>query len=343
VRVGIYDDPVFRVHDSGPGHPERPERVEAVRRGIREAGLESRLSWLPTRPATDEELLRVHSDVHVRAVAATRGRVVPFDADTLAGPRTYEAALHAAGCVIEAAARVLDGGLDRAFCLSRPPGHHAERDRVMGFCYFNNVAAAAAEALARGLTRVLIVDFDVHHGNGTQDIFYDDPRVLYVSSHAFPFYPGTGGLLETGGGRGRGFTVNLPLPAGCGDAEYLRVYREIVAPIARAFEPQLVIVSAGFDAFDGDPLAGMRLSAGGYAALAALCVEAAQYSAQGRVVVALEGGYALDGLATCAAAVAQVLLGDRPPDIRAEAHPVVTRLVASYREALGPFWPGVIV
>jgi len=338
VRVAVYDDPVFREHDSGPGHPERPERVDAVRRGIRDAGLEPRLSWPSTRAATDEELRRVHSEVHVRAVAATRGRIVAFDPDTRAGPRTYDAALQAAGGVVDATVRVLDGALDRAFCLSRPPGHHAERERVMGFCYFNNVAVAAAEALARGLTRVLIVDFDVHHGNGTQDVFYDDPRVLYVSSHAHPFYPGTGGLHEVGEGRGRGFTVNLPMPSGCGDAEYLRVYREIVAPVARAFDPELVLVSAGFDAFDGDPLAGMRLSAGAYGALAGLCVEAASGSAHGRVVAALEGGYDLDGLATGAAAVTRVLLGETPPDVPGVAHPVVSQLLAAYRQAHAPYW-----
>lgn len=339
MRVGLYDDPVFREHDSGSGHPERPERVDAVRRGLQEAGLEERLIALPTRPATDEELLRVHSAVHLRAVAATRGRIVVFDPDTQAGPRTYEAALHAAGCVVDATARVLEGELDRAFCLSRPPGHHAERDRVMGFCYFNNIAVAAAEALARGLERVLVVDFDVHHGNGTQDIFQDDPRVLYVSSHAYPYYPGTGPLEDVGIARGRGFTVNLPMPYGSGDAEYLRVYREIVAPIARSYDPQLVLVSAGFDAYDGDPLAGMRVSADGYGALAGVCVDAASGAARGRVVAALEGGYHLDGLATSAAAVTQVLLGEAPPAVSGEAHPVVDRLIAAFREALAPAWP----
>jgi acetoin utilization deacetylase AcuC-like enzyme len=339
VRVAVYDDPVFREHDSGPGHPERPERVDAVRRGIAEAGLDAGLSFPPTRAATDEELLRVHSDVHVRAVAATHGRIVPFDPDTQAGPRTYEAALHAAGCVVEATARVLDGSLDRAFCLSRPPGHHAERDRVMGFCYFNNVAAAAAEALQRGLARVLVVDFDVHHGNGTQEIFRDDPRVLYVSSHAYPFYPGTGPLEDVGSGAGHGFTVNLPMPHGSGDAEYLRVYREVVAPIARSFDPELVLVSAGFDAFDGDPLAGMRVTAEGYGALAGLCVEAAQGAARGRVVATLEGGYDLDGLGGSGAAVTRVLLGDAPPDPGGTAHPVMDRLLAAFRERLASHWP----
>jgi acetoin utilization deacetylase AcuC-like enzyme len=275
----------------------------------------------------------------VRAVAATRGRIVAFDPDTQAGPRTYDAALHAAGAVVDAVARVLDGALDRAFCLSRPPGHHAESDRVMGFCYFNNVAVAAAEALARGLTRVLVVDFDVHHGNGTQQIFEADRRVLYVSSHAHPFYPGTGAVHETGRGDGRGYTVNLPLPSGCGDAEYLRVYREIVAPIARAYDPELVLVSAGFDAFAGDPLAGMRVSAEGFGALAGLCAAAAGGAARGRVVAALEGGYDLGGLATGGAAVTRVLTGEAPPETTGDAHPAIERLLPVYREELAPYWP----
>jgi acetoin utilization deacetylase AcuC-like enzyme len=192
-----------------------------------------------------------------------------------------------------------------------------------------------------GLERVLIVDFDVHHGNGTQDVFYDDPRVLYVSTHADPFYPGTGALHEVGAGRGSGFTVNLPLPSGCGDAEYVHVYRHVVAPIARAFDPELVLVSAGFDAFGGDPLADMRLTAQGYGALAGLCVEAAGGAARGRVVAALEGGYALHGLASSAAALTRVLLGEPPPVVFHEPHPEVARLAASFREAFAPFWPTI--
>ncbi len=341
MKVGLYDDPLFREHDSGAGHPERPERVEAVRRGLRDAGLEPRLTLIPTRPATREELLRVHTDVHVRAVAATVGRIVAFDPDTQAGPRTYEAARHAAGAVVDAVGRVLEGSLDRAFCLSRPPGHHAESDRVMGFCYFNNVAVAAAEALARGVARVLVVGFGVPHGNGTQELVYRDPRVLYVSSHQFPFYPGSGQPLELGEGPGRGYTANLPLPAGSGDADYLRVYRDIVLPLARAFDPELVLVSAGFDAFGGDPLAGMRLTAAGYGALAGICLEAAAGAAGGRAVFALEGGYDLEGLATSAAAVARVLLGEAPPRPGGTARPEVERLIPVYRAALSRSWPAL--
>jgi acetoin utilization deacetylase AcuC-like enzyme len=339
MKVAIYDDPIFREHDSGADHPERPQRVDAVRRGIEEAGLAGRLDWPAVRAATDAELLRVHTDAHVRSVAKTDGRTAFFDADTQAGPRTYQAALHAAGAVVDAVIAVLDGRLDRAFCLSRPPGHHAESERVMGFCYFNNVAVAAAEALARGVTRVLIVDFDVHHGNGTQEIFYADPRVLYVSSHQFPFYPGTGMQIQQGAGPGRGFTSNLPMPAGSTDADYLRVHREIVLPMARAFDPELVLVSAGFDAFGGDPLAGMALTADGYGALAGICLEAAAGAANGRAVFALEGGYDLDGLASSGAAVTRVLLGETPPDPGGAASPEIEKRLPLYRAALAPFWP----
>jgi acetoin utilization deacetylase AcuC-like enzyme len=295
---------------------------------------------MPVPEATREQLLRVHTAAHVDAVAATAGRTVRFDPDTQAGPRSYAAALKAAGAVADATARVLEGSLDRAFCLSRPPGHHAEADRAMGFCLFNNVAVAAAEALARGVARVAIVDIDVHHGNGTQDIFESDPRVLYVSSHAFPFYPGTGALREVGAGAGRGFTVNLPLPAGMGDAEYARVYRDIVEPIGRAFAPEIVIVSAGFDAWGGDPLAPMGLSERGYGELADVCLAIAEGPARGRVVVALEGGYDLRGIALSSGAVAGALLGDALPRVT-PAGGAMDPLLASYRRVLGEHWPAV--
>ncbi len=187
MRVGLFDDPIFREHDAGAGHPERPERLEAVREGLKEAGLESELELREPRPATREELLAVHTADHVDRVAATKDRTHRFDPDTAAGPQSYAAAVRAAGAVAAAVDEVLDGTLDRAFCVVRPPGHHATSDRAMGFCLFNNVAVGAARALERGLERVAVVDPDVHHGNGTQQIFWEDSRVLYVSSHQFPF------------------------------------------------------------------------------------------------------------------------------------------------------------
>jgi len=337
-RVALYDDPVFREHDAGRGHPERPERLEAVRRGIRDAALEPRLRMIAPPEATAEELRRVHTDGHIAAVAATEGRTVRFDADTQATPRSYRAALKAAGAALDAVERVRAGEVDRAFCAVRPPGHHAESGRVMGFCLFNNVAVAAAHALAQGLRRVAIIDLDVHHGNGTQEIFYSDPRVLYVSSHAFPFYPGTGSLGERGEGEGRGFTVNLPMPGGMGDEEYARVYREVVEPIGRAFDPELVLVSLGFDPYRGDPIAPMAVTERGFAEMTDVCLSIASGAARGRAVFVLEGGYHLDGIALSSAAVMRLLLGE-PHERVAPAGARVEPLIEAYRRAYSGAWP----
>jgi len=334
-RVGLYDDPLFRRHDAGPGHPERPQRLDAFRRGLAESGQEDVLELLEPREATTEELMRVHTPAHVESIVGTRGRTVRFDPDTQAGPESCAAALRAAGAVADAVDRVLDGRLDRAFCAVRPPGHHAERGRAMGFCLFNNVAVGAARALDQGVRRVMILDFDVHHGNGTQSIFWEDPRILYISSHEYPFYPGTGAPQEVGEGRGRGFTVNIALPAGCGDAEYAALYREVVVPIGRSFDPQLVLVSAGFDPHVDDPLAGMRVTAAGFGAVMTACLEAA---ASGKVVVTLEGGYDLEGIATSGAEVMRRLRGE-PASELSERSSLGDRLVTQYRRLFASYWP----
>jgi acetoin utilization deacetylase AcuC-like enzyme len=340
-RVGFLDDPVFGEHDAGPGHPERPERLDAVRRGLREGGIQGDLVALPPRPATREELLRVHLAGHVDRLAAADGTSVRLDPDTAMGPRSWAAATRAAGAVVDAVEKVLDGVLDRAFCSVRPPGHHATPRRAMGFCLLNNVALGAAAALARGLERVAVIDFDVHHGNGTQETFWRDRRVLYVSSHRSPFYPGTGDLDEVGEGEGRGFTVNLPMPAGLGDGEYRRAYREIVEPIGRAFDPELVLVSAGFDAHRHDPLGGMALSAAGFAELMDVCLVVASGAARGRLVAVLEGGYDLDGIAEASAAVLGRMLG-RPFDApTAATRPEFDALLEAFRTAHGKYWPVV--
>jgi acetoin utilization deacetylase AcuC-like enzyme len=306
---------------------------------LKEGGLEGELLLREPRPATRKELLAVHTEKHVDLVAGTDGRSHRFDPDTAAGPHSYKAALKAAGAVAGAVEKILDGELDRAFCIVRPPGHHATSSRAMGFCLFNNVAVGAAAALEAGLERVAIVDPDVHHGNGTQEIFWEDPRVLYISSHQFPFYPGTGALDEVGEGPGRGFTVNLPMPGALGDQDYSRAYREIVEPIGRAFDPELVLVSAGFDAHEDDPLGGMKLTAAGFAEIMDVCVALASGSAQGRVVAVLEGGYSLEGLASATAASVGRLL-DRPsPPLRLGTDRQTDELLEAYRKTQASLWP----
>ena len=248
------------------------------------------------RTATDEEILRVHTAAHLERMAATAGNAVMLDADTFTSPDSYEVARLAAGATVQAAEWALDHG-EPAFALVRPPGHHAEADRAMGFCFFNNVAIAAAAMVARGLDRVAIVDIDVHHGNGSQAMFYDDPRVLYISTHQFPFYPGTGAADEIGAAEGRGFTVNVPMEAGSTDADYALVHRDVVAPVLDEFRPQLVLVSAGFDAHERDPLAAMRMTAEGYAAVIASLREVS--SRHGAMALVTEGGYDLAALGEC--------------------------------------------
>jgi len=337
-RVGFYDDPVFREHDSGWEHPERPERVDAVARGALGDGLSGRLLPLRPRAATREEIVRVHLPEHYEKVSATQGKTHRFDPDTQAGPHSFEAAALAAGAVVDAVDRVLDGELDSAFCAVRPPGHHAEAARAMGFCLFNNVAVAAAHALARGLERVMVIDFDVHHGNGTQRIFESDPRVLYLSSHAYPFYPGSGALEEAGRGDGEGFTVNLPLPAGCGDAEYAALYRRLVVPIGRDFDPELLLVSAGYDSGRGDPLAPMDVTERGFAAIVDACLSITEGTAAGRAVFALEGGYDLGNLERATGETLRAMLDDPQPPLEGEPHPRMSALIDAFRSAHSRYW-----
>ena len=249
-------------------------------------------------PASDTAIARIHDVEYISLIRETAGRAVALDPDTFTSPRTWEAARLAAGAAVTAVEHVLDAGPGaRACALVRPPGHHAERNRAMGFCFFNNIAIAAAHARARGLSRVAIVDFDVHHGNGTQWSFYDDPTTLFVSSHQHPYYPGTGAAEDIGTGAGTGFTVNLPLAAGATDADYDLAYTRIALPIVTQFRPELILVSAGFDAHMDDPLAGMRLTAPYFGRLMAAIAGVADACCGGRLVAITEGGYDLAALA----------------------------------------------
>ena len=284
-------------HLTPPGHPERVERFEAMQ-GVVSEFRERGGGVREPRPATDEEILRVHDEDYLALIRKTAGHATSLDADTFTSPETYEVARIAAGAAVNAVEHVLGAGRgSRAFAVVRPPGHHAERHRAMGFCFFNNIAIAAAYARARGIGRVAIVDYDVHHGNGTQWSFYGDRSVLVVSSHQYPYYPGTGAAGEIGSGSGRGFTVNLPLAAGATDADYEHVYTRLGLPVLRAFAPELILISAGFDAHVDDPLGGMRLTTPYFGRLTAAIAAVADECCDGRVVAVTEGGYDLRALA----------------------------------------------
>jgi acetoin utilization deacetylase AcuC-like enzyme len=302
----LVNSPRFVDHVTPVGHPERPERaetMEAVAAGFKEQGG----TILEPRLATDDDLARVHTPEHIEAIAAVRGKATMIDADTFTSPESDEIARLAAGAVLTAVDHVLDGPpKSRALALVRPPGHHAEADRAMGFCLYNNIAVGAAYARSRGCKRVAILDYDVHHGNGTQWIFYEDPTVLFVSSHQYPFYPGTGASTEIGRGEGAGFTVNIPLAAGTKDAEVEKLYHDVAIPKVEAFKPDLVMISAGFDAHEQDPLGQLRMTTEGFGRLTKAIVHMADDVCKGKVVLVTEGGYDLAALSDCLDAVIKV-------------------------------------
>jgi acetoin utilization deacetylase AcuC-like enzyme len=336
----LITSPRFEEHVTPPGHPERMERAHVFdAAAARWAG--SGGATAAPRPATRAELRRVHLGQYLDSIAATAGLAVMLDADTFTSPESAEIALLAAGATVMAAEHALERR-EPAFALVRPPGHHAERDRAMGFCLYNNVAVAAAHGLARGLDRIAVVDIDVHHGNGTQAMFYDNPHVLYVSTHQYPFYPGTGAADETGDGDGAGFTVNIPLEMGATDADYDLVYSTVVAAVLRQFSPQLVLVSAGFDAHERDPLASMRLTTEGYAAVVNHVLTAAGDTP---IAFVTEGGYDLAALAECLDASFAAVAGTTPASDSAapDAAPRATavrgeRALTAVRETQAPFW-----
>jgi acetoin utilization deacetylase AcuC-like enzyme len=314
MRTALLLDPVYRRHDPGVGHPERPERHDALKRGFEQSGLLEKFHRVAARPASDDELALCHTPAYVSIARRDigSGRDQLSTGDTSVSAESWDTAVSAVGGVLNAVDAVVAGKAANAFCAVRPPGHHATPDRGMGFCVFNNVAIAARYAQKKhGVGNVLIADWDVHHGNGTQDIFYTDASVLFFSTHQWPWYPGTGRASDTGEGPARGTKINCPLPAGSGHGEVFEAFRTRLLPKAKEFKPELVFISAGFDSRVGDPLGRFMLDDDDFAELTRLMLEIADASAGGRLVSVLEGGYSLSGLTSAALAHAGELIKQR--------------------------------
>jgi acetoin utilization deacetylase AcuC-like enzyme len=332
--VLLLTDALFLDHDPGEGHPETPDRLRAVLSGL--AQLPEGARWGTARDATREELARAHAPEHIAHLERLAGQYAGLDPDTIMSPGSFAAARRAAGAAVTLVDALIRKEVESGFALVRPPGHHAERDRAMGFCLFNNIAIAAEHARASGIDRVAIVDWDVHHGNGTQHLFEDRADVLFLSTHRFPFYPGTGASDETGVGPGQGFTVNVPLPAAMGDGDFGAIFRDVVSPVLAAYRPGLVLVSAGFDPYVRDPLGGMAVSEEGFAAMAS-AVKSVAAEVRAPVGLILEGGYDLGGLSRSVRRCVEVLAGGVAQQ-RTDASVRGAQAIRSVHEVHGDRW-----
>ncbi len=342
-RLGIVHHPIYQEHDAGSFHPESPRRLKAIEDEL--AGeLKGLFEDIEPRQATAEEITWVHHPEYFELIASTAGRGhTMLDGDTSTSPRSFEAALMAAGGLLNLVQAAFEGRIEAGWALVRPPGHHAEANRAMGFCLFNNVAVAACYGLERlGLKRILIADWDLHHGNGTQHSFEAEDRVLYFSTHQYPYYPGSGHVREVGRGRGEGFTVNVPISYGHGDEEFVQIFSRVLGPVAASYQPELILVSAGFDTLAGDPLGAQSMTPRGYAALARFLDELAGRLCPGRLIFTLEGGYDIKGQAQSVAAVIKELAGVgflAPDELRDDESQSDIAAVAEVKKVHGRYWP----
>ncbi|WP_035274060.1 histone deacetylase family protein [Desulfogranum japonicum] len=315
--TAVYKDKRFLDHNPGKTHPETPKRLEKIYQVLEQKDVSRHFLFPSFSPLSEDILLYNHSQTMIDEVALTAGKTAVYlSGDTRTSALSYETSLLAAGAVIDGVRRVCDGEADNAFCLVRPPGHHAEKHKSMGFCLFNNIALAAHYCLRRlGLKKILIVDWDLHHGNGTQKSFYNSAQVLFCSLHQYPQYPGTGSIEEIGQGDGKGYTINIPLKGGFGDAAYGKIFEEIVTPVAFQYQPDIILVSCGFDIYQGDPLGIMRVTSAGFAYMTRKLVNIAEQICNGKVLITLEGGYNMEAMHHGSLAVLQELYGSPIPGI----------------------------
>ena len=344
--TGIVRDIRYYNHETSAFHPESPKRLEAIYKMLESPEMKGKFKLIEPRPATHDEIGMIHESWYIDAVAKTAGKAHTYlDPDTETSPESYETALLAAGGFLNAIDAAVAGDVKNGFAFVRPPGHHAEADRAAGFCLFNNVAIGAMHAIKKHqMKKVLVVDWDLHHGNGTQHSFYADPRIIYFSTHQYPYYPGTGGVQEIGTGAGKGYTINVPLRTGPGDNEYVKIFRTILQPVALEFKPDIVLLSAGFDIYYKDPLGGMKVTPRGFACLSRVLLDIAEACCDGRFVVTLEGGYHIGGLTDSCKTVLNEMKGDtRVPEeelkkMEAEADRSTDRVLDAVRDQMRPYW-----
>lgn len=341
MSVGIVKDPLYLEHITDDYHPENPNRLKYIYSMLSSIDADG-IVYIPPRMATHEEIAFIHDIEYIERVAGTKGMGhVRLDPDTSTSPKTYEASLLAAGGLLSLADHILSHDVESGFALVRPPGHHAERSRAMGFCIFNNIAIVARYLQrSKGLKKILVVDFDLHHGNGTQHSFYSDPTVLYLSTHQFPYYPGTGWYEEIGDGAGKGYNINIPLSYGMKDDDYIYAFQEVLVPVSNLFKPDMVLVSAGFDTYYNDPLGGMSVTEVGYSAMTGILLEIAKKHCGSMALFALEGGYDLPGLASSTKAVI-TKMKDGPSfgyEMKGEPSKGVIDVVNDLKRVINPYW-----
>lgn len=344
--TAIVKDYRYLNHETSSFHPESPKRLEAIYKMLEGADMKGKFLSVEPRPAEKSEIEMIHTSSYVNTVASTANSPHCYlDPDTETSPESYETARLAVGGLCNAIDAVIDGKAKNSFAFVRPPGHHAEADRAAGFCLFNNVAIGAMHAIKKfNMERVLIVDWDLHHGNGTQHSFYDDPRVIYFSTHQYPYYPGTGSVQETGRGKGQGYTVNVPLRTGPGDMEFVKIFTEILKPVALEYKPELVLLSAGFDIYFQDPLGGMKVTPKGFACLTRILLNIAETCCKGRFAVTLEGGYHIGGLTSSAKMVLNEMCGEARVTaeelarMAKEANPSIDSIIKTVVNQLSPYW-----
>lgn len=347
LKTGIVKDYKYLRHEMGPFHPESPERLKAMYEMIEAPDMKGKFIEIEPRLATHEEIGMIHQSSYIDLVASTAGRAhTSLDPDTSTSPESYDIAKLAVGGMCNAIDSVVNGEVDNAFAFVRPPGHHAEANRAAGFCIFNNVAIGALHAIKNhSMEKILIIDWDLHHGNGTQHSFYDDPRIIYFSTHQYPFYPGTGGVKEIGRGKGEGYTINVPLRSGPGDSEYLKIFRQILQPVAVEFNPDMVMLSAGFDIYYKDPLGGMKVTPDGFGKLTRVLLDIANHCCGGKFVVTLEGGYHVAGIAESAKVVLNEMCGEtcvteeELAKTAGKASSSIDVIIGTVIDQIKPFWP----